>query len=199
MSSVPDFRDTISQCRCRWLWLSHSGSRLSKLPCIEIPLISGSNVIIAGIRQNISWFQGYVCVYIYIYLFIYLCYIVYIFIIIYIYITHTVAQVDGPTPKRWCSRGHDKRYFGVAPYTFQEVYIIPNTTYIIYHYICWYIFYFYICIYNIYIYIFVTMHIITDCHCIICYRTQHWPSHDISGPKKTKLTIFSNQYVGQIS
>ena len=76
-------------------------------------------------------------------------------ICIYIYILHTLWrkwQVDGPTPKRWCSRGHDKRYFGVAPYTFQEVYVIPNTTYIIYHYICVYIIFILIHAYNICIY-----------------------------------------------
>lgn len=35
---------------------------------------------------------------------------------------HTAMQVDGETPKRWCSRGHDKQHVGVSPYTFQVVY-----------------------------------------------------------------------------
>ena len=74
VSSIPDSRGTISQCRCDFnilsqglLWLSHSGSHLSKLPCFDIPSISGSKVIMAGIWQIISWFQGY-CMYVYTYI-----------------------------------------------------------------------------------------------------------------------------------
>ena len=70
VSSIPDSRGTISQCRCDFnilsqglSWLSHSGSHLSKLACFDIPSISGSKVIMAGIWQIISWFQGY-CMYV---------------------------------------------------------------------------------------------------------------------------------------